>query len=302
MKQRDLSIIIVSYNTLEITRQCIDSILKSAAGSDLSLEIVIVDNDSQDGSVALFLEYNKKHDSLFTLLLNDTNRGFGAANNQGIAKATGEFVLMLNSDTIVLDGALQSLLKHARKNPTQHFLGAALLNKDRTPQDSCGPLYTLPVVFTHLLLMGDRWPLFRFTRTSPKKTVRVGWVSGACILCRKSDFERVGGFDEQIFMYMEEIDLLHRAHKLGMNTYFYPDARIVHLGSASSGGQRTYPILQVYNGLLYYYKKHFNKTSLLLLKSMLQLKAVLGIVVGRATGSTYLTQTYEKALAIAQDH
>jgi GT2 family glycosyltransferase len=302
MKQRDLSIIIVSYNTLEITKQCLDSILKSTRDSDISLEIVVVDNDSHDGSVAMLLDYNKKHDSLFTLLLNDTNCGFGRANNQAIAKASGEFVLMLNSDTVITGHAIQSLLTHARQNPSHHFIGAKLLNADLTPQDSCGPLYTLPVVFTHLLLMGDRWPVFRFTRTSPGKTVRVGWVSGACILCRKSDFERVGGFDEQIFMYMEEIDLLHRAQKLGMNTYFYHSARIIHLGSASSGGQRTFPILQVYNGLLYYYKKHFNKTSLLLLKSMLQLKAVLGIVVGRATGSTYLSQTYEKALAIAQDH
>jgi GT2 family glycosyltransferase len=117
---------------------------------------------------------------------------------------------------------------------------------------------------------------------------------------RKASFDRLGGFDEQIFMYMEEIDLLKRAQALGMNTYFFHEAQIVHLGSASSGGKRTFPILQVYTGLIYYYKKHYGKTSQLLLKTMLQLKARLGIVIGRLTGSTYLSETYEKALTLSQ--
>lgn len=301
MKALDLSVIIISYNTCDITRACIESVMRSMKDSDLSYEIVVVDNDSQDGSAKMLLELNKHHDSILTLVLNSENIGFGRANNLGVQKASGTRVLLLNSDTIVLDHAIDKLHRFQTADPNRRFVGAKLLNADKSPQDSCGPLYSPFVVFVHLLLMGDRWPTgIRFTRTSPTTSKQVGWVSGACILCSKDDFMGLGGFDEKIFMYMEEIDLLKRAKEKGMQTYFYADARIIHLGSASSGGKRTFPILQVYTGLLYYYKKHYGKTSQSLLKTMLQLKALLGIVIGRLTGSTYLTQTYEKALALSQ--
>lgn len=301
MKALDLSIIIISYNTCDITRACIESVMRSLKDSDMSYEIVVVDNDSQDGSAKMLLELNKQHDSIITLVLNSENIGFGRANNLGASKASGKHLLLLNSDTIVLDHAIEKLYRFTSKDSGHRFVGAKLLNADKSPQDSCGPLYSPLVVFVHLLLMGDRWPNgIRFTRTSPTTTKQVGWVSGACIMCSKEDYLALGGFDEEIFMYMEEIDLLKRAKERRMDTYFYADASIIHLGSASSGGKRTFPILQVYRGLLYYYRKHYGKTSQSMLKTMLQLKALLGIAIGRLTGSTYLTQTYEKALALSK--
>ena len=301
MKALDLSIIVISYNTCDITQACLESVIRSLKNSALSYEIVVVDNDSQDGSAQMLLALNKQHDSLITLVLNSENMGFGRANNLGVKKASGKHILLLNSDTIVLDHAIEKLYRFCLDDDRHRFVGAKLLNADKSPQDSCGPLYSPFVVFVHLLLMGDRWPTaIRFTRTSPTTSKQVGWVSGACILCRKADYTSLGGFDENIFMYMEEIDLLKRAIERGMQTYFFADAHIIHLGSASSGGKRTFPILQVYRGLIYYYQKHYGKTSQSLLKTMLQLKALMGIGIGRLTGSVYLTQTYEKALALSQ--
>jgi GT2 family glycosyltransferase len=126
----------------------------------------------------------------------------------------------------------------------------------------------------------------------------VDWVSGACILTTKSLFEKMGGFDEDIFMYMEEIDLLYRAKKKGYTTYFYNKAQFIHLGSASSGG-KTYPILQVYNGFLYFYNKHHKGLSVSILKGMLQLKALISLLIGKVTGKEYLINTYEQAFKIA---
>jgi len=293
----DLSIIIVSYNTCKVTKNCIESVLKSMETSTLTYEIVLVDNNSQDGSVAMIQQYNRQYDQLFTLLLNSDNRGFGAANNQGLRKAKGEYVLLLNSDTVVLDRAITTLYDFAQSNPNKHFLGAKLLNADMSAQDSAGPNYSLPVVFVHLLMFGDRWPLWRITRFSPNTIKKVGWVSGACILTKRDYLIKLDGFDEQIFMYMEEIDLLYRAQKNDQTIYFYPQARFIHLGSASSksANKRTDPILQVYRGLLYYYKKHHSHLDQVVLKSMLQFKSLAGILIGRLSRNTYLIKTYEQA-------
>ena len=297
MESPVLSIIIVSFNTKDITKNCLESVFNSLKNSEISYEIVIVDNDSQDGSVEMLREMQKKHPQI-KLALNKINTGFGKANNQGVKLASSEYVLLLNSDTVVLDNAVEILLNFLTENEGKmHFLGGKLLNMDMTPQASSGPFYSLPVIFGALFLRGDYWNL---TRYSPNSTKQVDWVSGACILTKKEYFTKLKGFDEGIFMYMEEIDLLHRARKQGFKVYFYPEARFIHLGSASSQG-KTYPILQVYTGFLYLYRKHRSKLHLFLLRFMLKLKAVISIGIGRLTNNSYLTETYEKAFKLAQE-
>jgi len=105
-------------------------------------------------------------------------------------------------------------------------------------------------------------------------------------------------FDENIFMYMEEIDLLIRARKRGLRTYFYPGSQIVHLGGGSSTNKRTGPVLNIYKGLLFVYKKHYSKFSLVLLKLMLKTKAIISMCVGFVTGSEYLKKTYAEAFKL----
>ena len=169
------------------------------------------------------------------------------------------------------------------------------MNTDGTPQPSCGPFYTPWIVFGALFLRGDLWGL---TRSSPDKTSKTDWVSGACLLTTAALFKEMNGFDRDIFMYMEEIDLLYRASQKGYNTYFYPKARFIHVGSASSEG-KTYPILQVYEGFLYFYKKHYGRNYVRMLRFMLQLKALIALWIGKITRNSYLINTYEQAYKIA---
>lgn len=298
----ELSIIIISYNTKKITKKCLRSIDVSLKRSSLRYEIIVVDNASTDGTAESIKQRSKVKgqnlDQKPRIIKNKTNIGFAKANNQGVMEAKGNYVLLLNSDIVVLDNAIEKLLQFYKQNEfTIHFLGGKLLNKDLTPQPSCGPFYSPTVIFGALFLKGDYWGL---TRYSPNALKEVDWVSGACILTKKEYYESIKGFDEQLFMYMDEIDLLYRAKQKSYRVFFYPEAEFIHLGSASSQG-RTYPILQVYRGFLYFYKKHHNtKLALFLLKCMLQLKSKIAIIIGKLTRNSYLINTYEEAQKLVE--
>jgi len=292
----DLSIVIVSYNTKRITEDCIESISRSLTNTKIKYEIVLVDNDSHDGSAQTLqkIAQNKAHRLLY--FQTGSNLGFGRGNNFGVKKANGKYILLLNTDTIILNRAIEKLYDFYIKNEKKvHFLGSKLLNYDLTPQSSAGRFFTLPVVFATLLLKGDYWGL---TRSSPDKFCQVDWISGACIMTTKKHYQRLKGFDKNIFMYMEEVDLLYRAKKLELNTFFYPDSQIIHLGSASSNG-KTFPILQVYKGFLFFYKKHYTVFHIFALRLILKFKALIAYFIGKIKGDQYLIRTYEQAFKLA---
>lgn len=283
----DLSIIIVSFNTKKLTEECLSSVIRSLKEAKLTWEIILVDNVSTDGT----REMLKKKFPMVRTVLNDENVGFGKGNNQGIRMSKGEYILLLNSDTIVLNNSIGKLVSYGRQHPNA-FIGPKLLNPDRSPQSSCGPFFSLPVVFASLFLKGDYIGL---TRWSPTRARKVDWVSGACILAPKKLFMQDLLFDEKIFMYMEEIDLLMRARKKGYPTYFYPRSLIVHLGAASSTNKRKGPVLNIYRGFLYLYRKHGSPVGLWLVRAMLKIKAVLAWVVGAVLGKEMLKETYAEA-------
>lgn len=294
MNQPILSIIIISFNTIELTKKSIQTILQSKLL--IKYEIIVVDNASTDNSPALLNSTFSNYLNI-RIIKNNQNIGFAKANNQGVKEAHGTYILFLNSDTEILENSVQKLFTYyTQHEKTIQFLGGKLFNKDMTSQPSCGPFYTLPVVFGALFLKGDYWGL---TRYSPSNLKEVDWISGSCILTKRNYFEQLHGFDEQIFMYMDEIDLLYRAKKHGFHVFFYPEAHFIHLGSASSGS-KTYPILQVYHGFMYFYRKHYPKLAVFFLIYLLQLKAVVSIMIGKMTRNHYLIETYEKAYAITQ--
>ena len=295
MVKIDLSIVIVSYNTKKITEDCIESINRSLTNTKIKYEIIVVDNDSLDGSAKALEKIAKDETNHLTYFQTGSNLGFGQGNNFGVERANGRYILLLNTDMIVLNRAIEKLYNfYVAQEKRVHFLGAKLLNCDLTPQPSACRFFTLPVAFATLLLKGDYWGL---TRSSPNKFKKVDWITGACILTTKKIYERLGGFDKNIFMYMEEVDLLYRAKKLGLNTYFYPESQIIHLGSASSNG-RTYPILQVYQGFLFFYKKHYSTFHLSALRLILKFKALIAYLIGKIKGDRYLIETYEEAFKL----
>jgi len=292
----DLSIVIVSYNTKKITEDCLESINRSLTGTKIKYEIIIVDNNSHDGSPQLLETMSQDNHNNLVYKQTGKNLGFGRGNNFGVKMAQGKYILLLNTDVIVLNRSIEKLYNFYIKNEKQvHFLGAKLLNHDLTPQPSACRFFTLPVVFATLLLKGDYWGL---TRYSPNKFCRIDWISGACILTTKKLYQRLGGFDKDIFMYMEEVDLLYRAQKKGLNTYFYPYSQIIHLGSSSSDG-KTFPIIQVYKGFLFFYKKHYSIFHIFILRLILKFKALVAYLIGKIKNDSYLIKTYEQAFKLA---
>ena len=285
----DLSIIILSYNTRQLLKECLQSVFSSLQNSNLKFEIIVVDNASTDDSVAMVLKQFKA----VKLIESKKNMGYSKANNLAARGTKGKYLLFLNSDIVVLNGAIDNLYRFIDQNIDASIAGGKLLNTGgKSAQPSCGPFYSLPVSFGVLFLRGDHWGL---TRYSPDVVKKVDWVSGACFLLKKDIFNKIGGFDESIFMYMDEIDILYSASKKGYRTYFYPDAKFIHHGAASSKSNRA-PVINIYKGLIYLYKKHHKGANLLILQLMLLLKGLLGIIVGMLLRNRDMQISYRQAM------
>lgn len=283
----DLSIIIISFNTKKLLERCLDSIYTSLPGASISCEVIVVDNASTDGSVGVLKTKYPRVEKIF----NKENLGFGKGNNMGIQRARGTRILLMNSDIQVLDRAIWELYEFGKAHPDA-FVGGKLFNEDGSPQASCGPRMHLWNVFLMLFAKGDTLGI---TRYSPDTEKKVDWISGACILGMKKAFLDVGLFDEEIFMYMEEIDFLYRAKKSGYSVLFYPGARFIHTGAASSG-TRKQPVANIFRGLLYFYKKHRPVWEQHVLRVVLILKATGVKIIGTLLGNRELIEIYDNAL------
>lgn len=284
----DLSIIIPSFNTRQLSVRCIRSIIDTLKGTKLAYEIIVVDNASKDGTIEVL---NKDFPQVIKIL-NKSNLGYGKANNQGLKVAKGAYCLMLNSDIEVLKGSLEKLMEFAKEH-RKSFVGGKLYNEDGSLQSSCGPGFTPWNVFLMLFVQGDS---LNITRYSPKHTKRVAWVSGACLLGERKSFYDVGRFDEGIFMYMDEIEFLERAKNKGYQVWFTPIAGFIHSGAASSGNKRA-PVKNIFRGLMYFYRKHLPQ-YVALLRIMLKTKGYIAIAIGKLFGKHDLVQIYEEGLAL----
>jgi len=286
----DLSILLVSYNTRKLTLSALESIFKSLNTVDFRYEILVFDNCSNDESVGAI---KKRFKEQLVLIESKTNLGFGRANNFLAQKAKGKHLLLLNSDIEVIGNAIPELL-YFFKSEKFDFVGGKLLNSNLTSQPSAGPLYTPLVALVALFFRGDYWGITRF---SPQHSKQVGWISGACILTKKETYLALGGFDEKIFLYMEEIDLFKRAQTLNLRVGFCPEARFIHQGFASSGN-KSRPVLNVFRGYLYYYQKHYSPLAQLYIRFLLKTKAIIGYTLGVVFRNQYLKQTYNEAYKI----
>lgn len=260
-----LSIVIVNLNTKDLTVGCIKSIEKEA--KDLSFEVLLTDNGSNDGSVEAFkkIKTEKYWKDRFTLILNDNNTGYAKANNQGIRKAKGKYILLLNNDTIVHTNALQSLVSFADKNTDAGVIGSKLLNIDGTLQMSC---YHFPTITNAIkeYWMGQKGLFEKFAPVG-KKPVTVDSVVGAAFLITPEAKKRVGILDERYFAYFEDIDYCRQTWKNGLKVYYLPESVITHYHGATfkklaDDGQRwkkLIPSSKVYHGLI----KHYLITAIL---------------------------------------
>lgn len=284
-----LSIVILNYNTKELTSSCIESVLKQYYSQikDNEFELIVVDNASTDGSQSLLSR--KKN---IKVVKNSENYGFSKGCNIGAKKASGEYLLFLNSDTRVKDKGFLGMIDFLDKNLKIGVLGGKLLNKDNSQQASCGSFYNLLNV-TVTLLGGERIGL---VRRKPKKIEDFDWVSGAAMMVRRDLFEKLNGFDEKLFMYMEDIEFCFRAKRSGFKVFFYPDVKIIHQELGSSN--RRFAVVNIYKGLSYFYKKHA-RLEYPLVWLLLFTKALIAIFIGIILNNNYLKKTYSGALKFA---
>ncbi len=244
----EVTVVVVSFNTKEFTDKC----LKHLALSNLkNIQVLVVDNASSDGSVEMI---RKKYPE-FSLIESNTNLGFGKANNLAMRKANGKYILLLNSDAFVQPDTLNKCVEIMKKIPECSVLGCRLTYQDGRLQPSAG---TLPnPINTFFWIWGLGSTVHPKSPEYFSKSRRVGWVTGAFMFMRREVFEKTNGFDEQIFMYMEEIEWCKRINESGLNIYYSPQISVTHLAGASSNFDLSPAYTKEMQGLVYYFKKHY---------------------------------------------
>lgn len=283
-----LSIIILSYNTKDLTLRCVQSIVDQYEKElkNREFEIIVVDNNSTDGSAESI-----KHEGIIKLIQNKENVGFARGCNIGAKAAEGKYILFLNSDTQVFDKGFGGMTKFLEKNSNVAILGGKIQNPDGSVQLSAGKFYNL----FNLMLMLLGLERLGFLRSSPSKIEKVDWVSGACMMVQRFVFEKLMGFDENLFMYMEDMEICFRVQKLGFSTYFYPNLKLRHKSLGSSN--RTFATINIYKGILHFYSKHKNYFEYVIAKTLLIIKAEILILVGFLTFNKSLIERYRKAIS-----
>lgn len=251
----DLSVIIVSYNTKKLTENAIKSVLKEKP--TLNLEIIVIDNNSQDGSLETLRSYKKK--GQIKLIENDKNTGFSFANNQGIKVSKGRHVLLLNSDTVVKKDSLFNLVEFADTHGDAGVVTSQLLNADGSVQPSC---FYFPTVKNAVLefWLGKKG-LFEKYAPKGKNPLVVEAAVGASFLMTERALKEVGVLDEKYFFYFEDIDYCRRVKRAGLKVYYLPSSKIIHYHGASgkkiadpeNQWRRLIPSSKIYHGFLNHY-------------------------------------------------
>ncbi len=287
----NLSIIVLSYNTKALTFECIKSVISQYKNEleKREFEIIVVDNASSDGSPPAISNLQPLIDNL-KMIESKENMGFAKGCNLGAKSAKGKYILFLNSDTQVLSKGFLSMIDFLDKNSNIAILGGKIENNDGSTQRSCGKFYNL----FNLIIMLLGFERFGFLRSSPNKIQKVDWVSGACMMVKKDVFQKLIGFDEKLFMYVEDMEICFRAKKAGFLTYFYPNLSLKHKSLGSSN--RTFAIINIYKGILHFYSRHKTYFEYLVAKTLLVAKAKILIMVGLLTFNSELRDRYKKAI------
>lgn len=208
-----LSVIIVNYNGLRFLDDCFQSLYDKL--SSLTYEIIVLDNHSTDESCAFI----KKNHPTVLLIESNINYGFGRGNNEALKHAKGDTILLLNNDTILLD-SIDELIVKLDQDPSVGVIGIQMLDKYQRYLFSNGnfPNFYNMLRFKNILLINSDLSNGNF----PKNEYEVDWISGSFMLMRKRVYEEVKGFDEDYFMYVEDVDLCKKIEKIGLKEYFYP--------------------------------------------------------------------------------
>lgn len=246
-----VSVIILNHNTRDLLVACLKSVQAEQAG--LSVDAVVVDNGSSDGSAEMVLEEFQG----VRLVRHAVNTGFAGGNNSGIRETSSPYVLLLNSDARLEPGALKAMVGFVEEHPDVGIVGPQLRNGDGSLQLSCGIPPTVWTETCNKLLLHVPFPFFKMGNWAHDTIREVGWVSGACLLARAAMLNRIGLLDEGMFMYYEDLDLCLRARRAGWRVCYLPSARVVHLGGGTSRGVFGPMLVASGSSSFYFYRKHY---------------------------------------------
>lgn len=304
MAKLDLSVIILSFNTKDITGRCLDKLWISKAYCERRLknkvEVIVLDNGSVDGSVELI----KQNYPWVNLIALKENTGFARGNNIAISKSKKPYILLLNSDVYLNEDSLYKTLAYYRVNLNCDILGARLNYSTGKLQFSAGNLPNPANIIFWILglgllpLMNNFIPPFH-----PKgenffsKAHQVGWVMGAFFALKRKVFADTLGFDEQLFMHMEEVEWCKRIKELGFKIWYVPQIEAVHLHGASTNFDLKSSFLNELKGIKYYLKKHYSlfyfPTKLFLILGL-----ILRIIAFSLLGKTSRSRVYMEGLGV----
>jgi len=230
-----LSIIIVNWNVSELLYKTLKAIVKNPPTTE-NYEVIVIDNKSSDNSCEMVKKYFPK-----TILIeNKENKGFGSANNQGLSIAKGSVILFLNPDTEVQAGALDLYIEKLNSSKEIGAMGVKLLNNDKSIQPSCKRFPDLDTVVYNSFFFDVLFPKskvfggYEMSWFDYNQEIEVDQPMGAALGVRKDVLDKVGWFDENFFMYFEEVDLCFRVKKAGFKIVYYPQAEIIHHGGRST--------------------------------------------------------------------
>lgn len=276
----DVSIIIVNWNTRDLLIKCLGLVYSTITG--LSFEVIVVDNASTDNSVSAA----RKLFPGVQFIENTENSGFAQANNQAIEVSQGRFLLLLNTDTFVYEGAIKIMVTFMDAHPAVGAAGCRLYYEDGSLQRSCS---SFPTVLTEL------WQILWLDRIFPSNRVfgtymmtywamddfrEVDAVIGACMMLRQEAIKQVGLLDDQFFMYSEEVDLCYRLKQAGWKIYFVPNAEAIHLWGGSSHKIKRESFLRLYKSRVQFFRKHYGKFTTGIYKLLLLLSGLLRVTAG----------------------
>ena len=270
-----VTVILVNFNDRPHLAPCLESVIATIA--PIPFEILLVDNASTDGSpeavAAAFPSVR--------LIRNAANPGFGAANNRAVRESSGEFLLFLNTDTVLQSGAVAALLEILLSDPNAAAAGPLLFPGPGQAQVSFGNRVDFLGQTVQKVILN---PFYKKKLTGESKNRETGWLSAACLLCRRSAFEEAGGFDERFFLYFEDIDLCRRMRTSGWRLLFVPRARVFHEGGATTGPHPASSRFEYRKSQVAFYTKHASRGSLRLLRVYLRLNLRMKKVAGRFRG------------------
>jgi GT2 family glycosyltransferase len=255
-----LSIVIVSWNTRELLAKCLESVLDEIrALYPLPVETLIVDNASKDGSAQMV----RDRFPWASLIENRTNVGFAGGNNQAIPHSKGRYVLLLNPDTEVRPGAFRKLIQFMEAHREAGGAGPRLLNPDDTLQPSCYPAPTLTRELWRLFHLDAirHYGTYCMSDWDPQENRAVDTVQGACLILRSEVLDQIGLFDDEYFIYSEEVDLCFRVRQAGWRLYWVPQALVVHYGGQSTQQVAAEMFLRLYQGKVIFFRKHYGRLA-----------------------------------------